>query len=209
MPRMRLLALFSRIRLSGSLFAGLLLLVTFSRAQTVATGETQMLNLPRQSQHAVVTQRIGITDVMINYHRPLTNGRQIWGKIVPHGQVWRAGANENTTITFTDPVTIEGQPLEKGTYGLHMIPGESEWTVIFSKNSSSWGSFTYKQQEDALRVKVKPQSSDPHDALTYDFDDPKSDSAVITMRWEKVAVPFKVAVKVNDIVLSSLHQQLV
>ncbi len=98
-----------------------------------------MLNLPRQSQHAVVTQRIGITDITVNYHRPLANGRQIWGKLAPYGQVWRAGANENTTITFSDPVTVEGQALDKGTYGLHMIPGENQWTVIFSKNSSVVG----------------------------------------------------------------------
>ena len=83
---------------------------------------------------------------------------RVWGGVVPYGQVWRAGANENTTIKFTDPVTIEGKPLPKGTYGLHMIPGENEWTVIFSNNSTSWGSFTYDQAEDALRVTVKPQS---------------------------------------------------
>jgi hypothetical protein len=195
-----------RIRLLV-LFAGLLSIVSFCQAQT-ATNETLMLNLPRQSQHAVVTQRIGITDITINYHRPLANGREIWGKIVPYGQVWRAGANENTTITFTDPVTIEGQALDKGTYGLHMIPGENQWTVIFSKNSTSWGSFTYKQEEDALRVTVKPQTAELHDALAYDFDDLKADSAVVTLRWGKVAVPFKVAVKVNDVVEASIHRQL-
>ncbi len=183
-------------------------LAGISHAQTVATGETVMLNLPRQSQHAQVTQRIGVTDIMINYHRPLANGRQVWGKVVPYGQVWRAGANENTTITFSDPVTIEGQALDKGTYGLHMIPGETQWTVIFSKNSTSWGSFTYKQDEDSLRVNVKPQTAELHDALAYDFDDLKSDSAVITMRWDKVAVPFKVGVNVNDIVTASIHRQL-
>jgi hypothetical protein len=191
------------------LLSTILSLLTLCHAQTVATGETQMLNLPRASQHAVVTQRIGITDITINYHRPLANGRQIWGKVVPYGQVWRAGANENTTIRFSDPVTIEGQALDKGTYGLHMIPGENQWTVIFSKDSTAWGSFSYKQQDDALRVDVKPQSAEVHDALSYDFDEPKPDSTVITMRWEKVAVPFKVAVKVNDIVTASLHQQLV
>jgi len=190
-----------------ALFGCVLLTTALTHAQT-ATNETVMLNLPRASQHALVSQRIGITDVTVNYHRPLANGRQIWGKVVPYGQVWRAGANENTTITFTDPVTVEGQPLDKGTYGLHMIPDEQEWTVIFSKNSSAWGSFTYKQEEDALRIKVKPQTSDQHDALTYDFDGLKPDSAVVTMRWEKVAVPFKITVKVNDIVTASLHQQL-
>src|SRR5579872_1868466 len=197
MQKVRLLALLSVV----------LLVPCVSPAQT-ATGETLMLNLPRASQHAQVTQRIGITDITVNYHRPLANGRQIWGKVVPYGQVWRAGANENTTITFSDPVTIEGQPLDKGTYGLHMIPGENQWTVIFSKNSTSWGAFTYKQDEDALRVTVKPQAAEVHDALTYDFDDVKADSTVVTMRWEKVAVPFKVEVKVNDIVTAAIHRQL-
>ncbi len=188
-------------------FAGALWATGLAQAQT-ATGETVMLNLPRASQHALVSQRIGITDITINYHRPLANGRQIWGKVVPYGQVWRAGANENTIITFTDPVTVEGQAIEKGTYGLHMIPGESQWTVIFSKNATAWGSFTYKQDEDALRVTVKPQSADTYNALAYDFDDVKADSAVVTMRWDKVAVPFKVQVNVNDIVTASVRQQV-
>src|SRR5277367_1867359 len=164
------------------LVASVLLTASFCAAQT-ATSETLMLDLPRQSQHALVAQRIGITDITVNYHRPLANGRQIWGKVVPYGQVWRAGANENTTITFTDPVTIEGQLLDKGTYGLHMIPGENQWTVIFSKAASEWGSFSYKQDEDALRVNVKPQPAEAHDALAYDFDDVKPNSTVVTMRW--------------------------
>jgi hypothetical protein len=196
MNRLRLFVLLSGLSLAS-----------FCQAQT-ATGETLMLDLPRQSQHALLTQRIGITEITINYHRPLANSRQIWGKVVPYGQVWRAGANENTTIAFSDPVTVEGQSLDKGTYGLHMIPGENQWTVIFSKNSTSWGSFTYKQEEDALRINVKPQTAEVHDALTYDFDEVKPDSTVVTMRWEKVAVTFKVAVKVNDLVTASIHRQL-
>ena len=199
MHRVRLLALLC--------FVFVFLTTGISFTQT-ATSETLMLNLPRASQHATVMQRIGITDITINYHRPLANGRQIWGKVVPYGQVWRAGANENTTITFTDPVTIEGQALDKGTYGLHMIPGENQWTVIFSRDSTSWGSFSYKDKDDALRVKVKPQAAELHDALAYDFDDVKADSTVVTMRWEKVAVPFRVAVNVNDLVTASIHRQL-
>jgi Protein of unknown function (DUF2911)/Tetratricopeptide repeat len=186
----------------------LVLLCTLLAAASLAHTQTVMLDLPLQSQHALITQRIGITDITINYHRPLVNSRQIWGKVVPYGEVWRAGANENTVVTFTDPVTIEGQPLDKGTYGLHMIPGENQWTVIFSKMSTAWGSFSYKQDEDALRVTVKPQTADFHDALTYDFDDLKPDSTVVTMRWEKVAVPFKVAVNLNDTVEASIHRQL-
>jgi tetratricopeptide (TPR) repeat protein len=166
------------------------------------------LDLPRQSQHATVSQRIGITDVTINYHRPLAGDRKIWGTLVPYGEVWRAGANENTTITFSDPVTIEGKPLDKGTYGLHMIPNQNEWVVIFSKNSTAWGSFTYDQKEDALRVSVKPQPGEMHNALTYDFDQLTPDSAVATLRWEKVAVPFKVGVDVNHVMAESLPNQL-
>jgi tetratricopeptide (TPR) repeat protein len=196
MHRPRLLVLVS-IFLLASFCA-----VTFCGAQTV------MLDLPLQSQKAEISQRVGLTDITIHYHRPLVNSREVWGKLVPYGQVWRAGANENTTITFSDPVTIEGQPLDKGTYGLHMIPGQDQWTVIFSKMSTAWGSFSYKQDEDALRVTVKPQAAEMHEALAYDFDDLKADSAVVTMRWEKVAVPFKVAANLNDTVTASVHKQM-
>lgn len=175
---------------------------------SVANAQSFVLDLPRPSQHAVLTQRIGITDITINYHRPMVNKRKVWGTLVPYGQVWRAGANENTTIAFTDSVTIEGKPLPKGTYGLHMIPAENEWTIILSKNSTSWGSFTYDQAEDALRVTVKPQAADFHEALTYDFDDVGPDSSIVTMRWEKVAVPFKVGVNTHEIVAQNLHNQL-
>jgi tetratricopeptide (TPR) repeat protein len=177
-------------------------------AASTAFAQSVQLNLPRDSQRASVSQRIGITDITVNYHRPLVKGRTIWGKVVPYGQVWRAGANENTTITFTDPVSVEGQPLAKGTYGLHLIPNQDQWTVIFSKTNTAWGSFTYKESEDALRVTVKPQAADFHEALAYDIDQPGEDSAIVTMRWEKIAVPFKVSVKVSDIVEASLHQQM-
>src|SRR6266705_3291593 len=162
----------------------LLLFQTIPVLISLAHAQSTILDLPRPSQHASVTQRIGITDITINYHRPLVNGRKIWGGLVPYGQVWRAGVNENTSIAFSDPVTIEGRPLDKGAYGLHMIAGENEWTVIFSKNSTSWGSFTYNQAEDALRVTSKPQSAELHEALTYDFDQLTPNSAVVTLRWE-------------------------
>jgi tetratricopeptide (TPR) repeat protein len=183
------------------------LLLLFS-APSMVRAQSALMDLPRPSQHAVLTQRIGITDITINYSRPLVNGRKVWGGLVPYGQPWRAGANENTTITFSDPVTIEGQPLAAGTYGLHMIPNENEWIVAFSKVNTAWGSFTYDKAEDALRVTVKPVATDLHDALTYDFDDLKADSAVVTLRWEKIAVPFKVGVNVHEIVEQNLHKQL-
>jgi DUF2911 family protein len=152
------------------------------------------LELPDVSQLADVKQRVGLTDIKIRYHRPLVNGRKIWGGLVPLGEVWRAGANENTTIDFNSDVTVEGQALPKGTYGLHMIPTADTWTVIFSKMSTAWGSYTYDQKEDALRVTVKPRPTEMTEALVYMFEDLKEDSATMTLKWEKIAVPVKVAV---------------
>jgi hypothetical protein len=172
-----------------------------------AEAQSAILNLPLASQHARVTQRIGITDITIDYYRPLVGGRKIFGGLQAYGEVWRTGANNNTTIEVSDPVTVEGQPLQKGVYGLHMIPGETSWVVIFSRNSTSWGSFTYDKAEDALRVTVKPRTIENCEALSYEID-PKPNSAVITMRWEKVAVPFTVEVDTPAIVELSLRNQL-
>jgi hypothetical protein len=154
-----------------------------------SNAQSAVLDLPRDSQHAKVIQRVGITDITINYHRPLVKGRKVWGGLVPYGQVWRAGANENTTIEFSDPVTVEGKTLAKGIYGLHMIPTENDWTVIFSKVATAWGSFTYKESEDALRVNVKPRPADMKEALAYEIDNVTPNAAVVTLRWEKVAAP--------------------
>jgi tetratricopeptide (TPR) repeat protein len=177
-------------------------------AATRGNAQSAVLDLPRDSQHAKVLQRVGITDITINYHRPLVKGRKVWGGLVPYGQVWRAGANENTTIEFSDPVNVEGKPLAKGIYGLHMLPTENEWTIIFSKTAAAWGSFTYNQAEDALRVTVKPRSAEMKEALAYEVDDVTPTSAIFTLRWEKLAVPFKVEVDTHDIVAQSLHKQL-
>ena len=185
-----------------------LLYLPIAAMSGASQAQSFVLDLPLQSQEAQVSQRIGIADISIKYHRPLAKDRKIWDGLVPYGKVWRAGANENTTITFSDPVMIEGKPLDKGTYGLHMIPNANEWTIIFSKNSTSWGSFTYDQAEDALRVSVKPVAADMHNALTYDFDQLQPDSAVVELEWGKIAVPFKVAVDVHEIVQASLKKQL-
>ena len=166
------------------------------------------LNLPYASQAAQVKQRVGVTDITITYHRPLVNGRKIWGGVVPMGQVWRAGANENTTIEFSTPVSIEGKPLAAGTYGVQMIPNADTWTVIFSKMAVAWGSYTYNQSEDALRVDVKPHPIEMEEALEYEFEDLKPDGVTVTMKWEKVAVPFHVAVNLNDTVMQSIRNEL-
>src|SRR6266513_2180535 len=167
------------------------------------------LNLPDVSQAAEVKQRIALTDVTVKYHRPLVNGRKIWGGLVPYGKVWRAGANENTTIEFSDAVSVEGKPLDKGTYGLHMIPNPDSCTVIFSKTNTGWGSYSYEQKEDALRVEVKPRPlAEIKEALEFEFEDLKPDSTAVTLKWEKLGVPFTVSVNDADQTLQNIRAQL-
>jgi Protein of unknown function (DUF2911) len=185
--------------------ARFVVLVTVS---VVGSAQSFVLDLPLPSQRAEITQRFGLTDITIRYHRPLAGDRKIWEGVIPYGKVWRGGANENSTITFTDPVMIEGKALDKGTYGLHMIPTANEWTIIFSRNATSWGSYAYDQSEDALRVNVKPAASDIHNAPTYDFDQLQPTSTVIDLEWGKVAVPFKVSVDVRSLAEADLKRQL-
>src|SRR5438093_2373877 len=167
------------------------------------------LNLPDVSQAAEVKQRMALTDITIKYHRPLVNGRKIWGGLVPYGKVWRVGANENTTIDFSDPVSVEGKPPAKGTYGLHMIPNSDSWTVIFSKTNTAWGSYSYDQKEDALRVDVKPKPlAEQKEALEFDFEDLKPRSTTVTLKWEKLGVPFTVSINDADQTLENIRAQL-
>src|SRR5258707_969690 len=157
------------------LLVGLGVLVGNASAQFKNGSQATELNIPRVSQRGTVSQRIGLTDITITYHRPEVGGREIWGKTVPFGKVWRAGANENTTITLSDDVSIEGKPLVAGTYGLHTIPDKDQWTIIFSKNATSWGSFSYDEKEDALRVSDKPHAPEAFYVLTVCFDNLKTE----------------------------------
>ena len=147
---------------------------------------------PQASPHAVLTQSVGTTDVTIDYHRPGVKGRQIWGGIVPYGKVWRTGANEATTISFSDDVTIDGKPLPKGTYSLHTIPGPNEWTIIFNKVAKQWGSFSYNQAEDALRVTAAPHPAPMTEWMEFTVPQLSNDNATFEIRWASLAVPFTV-----------------
>jgi len=198
----------NKFRFLLGLAAGISSLAGPANAQFKNGSQPTELNIPRVSQRGAVSQRIGLTDITITYHRPEVGAREIWGKTVPYGKVWRAGANENTTITFSDDVTVEGKPLSAGTYGLHTIPDKDQWTIIFSQNSTSWGSFSYDEKEDALRVTTKPQAADFREALTYTFEEVKPDSAAATLRWEKLAVPFHISVDVKAVVLRSVKNEL-
>jgi hypothetical protein len=166
------------------------------------------LGLPDRSQAAMVQQRIGVTDITIRYHRPLVDGRKIWGALVPYDKVWRAGANFNTTFEVTDPISVEGKALPKGIYGLHMIPTADTWTIIFSKAADSWGSYSYDQAEDALRVTVHPHASDMQEALEYSFGDLQPAAATVAMKWEKLTVPFRISVSDEQTVLPYIRRKL-
>ena len=174
------------------------------------------------NKKASVSERIGVTDVTVSYNRPALKSREgkIWGQLVHYGYKdlgfgtskeapWRAGANENTTISFSTDVSVEGKPLTAGTYGLMMAVQENDVTVIFSKNTSSWGSYFYDLKEDALRVTVKPLKDQPSvERLQYEFMNETDSSAVVALKWEKWAIPFTVKVNLVQTQLASLRNEL-
>ena len=167
------------------------------------------LKLPEASPAATVSQTIGLTEIKVVYHRPAVAGREVWGKLVPYGEPWRAGANENTTVMFSSDVKIGGKPLKAGTYGLHMLPTAKDWTVMLSTMALAWGSFSYDQKEDALRVTVTPRATTAsQDRLSYRFDDPSETKATLVLSWEKLEVPITIEVETPKIVLASVRQQL-
>jgi hypothetical protein len=182
------------------------LIAAFAALMLVSAAWAQQLDLPRPSPKATVSQTVGLTDVTITYCRPSVKGRVIWGGLVPYDQVWRTGANEATTITFTDEVTIEGTKLPAGTYGLFTIPGKDEWTVIFNKGAKQWGAFEYKQDQDALRIKVKPHADEFREILTLWFPAVSTESATVAICWEKLTVPFTIKVDTVNKVLAAARK---
>jgi Protein of unknown function (DUF2911) len=185
--------------------------------------QAQSLTVPSGgSNKAMVSERIGVSDITINYGRPGVKGREgkIWGQLVPYGFTdlgfgnrkpapWRAGANENTTVEFSHDVKIEGKDLPAGKYGLHLAVGENESTFIFSKNSTSWGSFFYEESEDALRVNIKNEKLEQSvEWLKYEFLNTTNNSATIAVSWEKMRFGFKIEVDVHKIVLEGFRRDL-
>jgi tetratricopeptide (TPR) repeat protein len=187
---------------TATLSALLLSIAGASAAQPVP------LTLPEASPKASVSQTVGLTDITIAYHRPGVAARKIWGALVPYNEAWRAGANENTTISFSSPVTVGGKTIPAGTYGLHMIPTEGDWTVILSTVSSAWGSFSYDPKEDAVRLTVKPEPAELEERLSYAFDNLTEKSVEAVLRWEKLLVRFPIAVDTPSVVLASIRSQL-
>lgn len=181
------------------------------------------------NQKSVITQYIGsLVHVTITYNSPDVTSPTgedrrgaIWGQLVPYGLTdlgfglrnpspWRAGANENTTIEFSHDVEFQGQAIQAGKYGFHVVAEESgNWTIILSNNSGAWGSFFYDEKEDALRVEVSPEESEYHEWLTFEFTDRQADQCTAALVWETKALPFTITVPgMNDIYLSQIRSEL-
>jgi hypothetical protein len=180
------------------------------------------------NQFASVTQGIGPIRLTVEYSSPDVHGPtgedrrgKIWGDLVPFGMAdlgfgtcgdqcpWRGGANENTVFTTTHDVEVQGKPLPAGTYGLHFIPGKEEWTVVFSKNHTSWGSYFYDVKEDALRVQTKPEKGEYREWLTYEFTDRQPDKATLALKWEELQVPVTIGAKdINEVYFAAIRNQL-
>lgn len=175
----------------------------------IFTGNTnvasaQAVRFPAPSPATTIKQTVGITDISIVYSRPGVKGREIWGKVVPFNELWRAGANLSTMIEFSDDVKIEGQKVPAGKYSIFMIPAEQgEWTLVVNKAVNLAGTNGYKQEDDILRAKVKTQALPaPKEWLEYAFDDLTDSSTVISLLWEKVRVPMKVEIATNELTFS-------
>ena len=187
----------------------IVLTFNFSFAQT----KPRSLTLPELSPKASVQQMVGISTVTITYHRPSVRGRKVWGKLVPYGlndgKPWRAGANENTTIKFEHGVFINQKFLKPGTYGIHIIPTKrNKWILILSNSSTSWGSFTYNPNEDALRVTMDIKKTAFTEQLKYEFTDISFNEAKVWLSWGKIKAGFKLRFDTHEVVLKSIRQEL-
>lgn len=161
---------------------------------------------PQRSPWASVQQTIGTTLIAIEYHRPAVRGRAIWGSLVPYHQVWRAGANEATTIRFSDNVRINEQEVKAGTYSLFMIPRPDVWTVILNRRAKQWGAFEYDPKLDVLRFEVKPKVNSYADWLTFALDPTSDSTAYVQLLWEKLKVSFLVEVDVEGLATARMKK---
>lgn len=166
------------------------------------------VKLPAASPKAKVYQQIGVTDMAISYHRPLVKGREIFGKLIPFGRVWRAGADENTIIKFSTDVTIDGKVVKAGAYGLHTIPNKDSWTIILNSETKAWGSYFYKKEKDVLRFNVTPKTIANQEAMTFSFTQVSGNKATVELSWATTSVSFDVSVNSAELVNKNIKAQL-
>jgi hypothetical protein len=168
----------------------------------------QRLTTPQPSPHARVEETVGVTDFSVDYHRPSVKNRRIWGGLVPYDEIWRAGANEPTLVSFSTPVKVEEQPLAAGTYSLYFIPGEKQWTAVFNRFTEGWGTYSYDPAEDVLRVRVAPHQAEMQERLLYAIEDATDSAATLAMRWEALRVPVRIAIDTPALVTASIKSAL-
>lgn len=164
--------------------------------------------VPRVSPNALVGQTIGVTEVRVSYGRPSVRGRTIFGDLVPFGEVWRTGANEATTISFSSPVRIEGESLDAGTYGFFTLPRADEWTLIFNNEPEQWGAFNYDSSKDALRVAVEPESAPTRELVTFSFQGVTDSTATAVLRWAETRVPFEISANTTEVLATRAAERV-
>jgi hypothetical protein len=168
--------------------------------------QTPKINFPAASPGATLTQRVGLTDIQINYNRPGAKGRKVFGGLVPYDHIWRTGANTATKVSFSTPVKLNGTEVPAGTYELFTIPGTSEWTVVIHKNMSQWGAYAYDEKNDVARIKAKPVSlPTPVETLEISIGDVRDESATLNIAWEKVRVPVALTVDVKSTLVPQIE----
>lgn len=187
-----------------------LALVAFATASVAGlsgqTASAPKVEFPQASPGCTLKQRVGLTDIKIEYSRPGVKGRKIFGGLEAYGKVWRTGANAATKIFFSTPVKVEGTELAAGTYELFTIPGEQEWTVIFHKNVSEWGAYSYDSKGDVARLTVKPVTlGAPVETFTIEINNIRDESATLELFWEKTLVPVQLTVDVVSKVLPQIE----
>jgi hypothetical protein len=162
----------------------------------------------RVSPACTVSQEIGISKIDLAFARPAVKGRKIWGELVPFGQVWRAGANSATVITFSHAAKVAGKDVPAGTYGFFVIPGEKTWTLILNKKAKQWGAYEYKAGEDLLRWEATPQAGPFLEYLDYRVIPTDGGHATVELGWEKLRVSFTVAFDTRAIYWAHLEDSL-
>jgi tetratricopeptide (TPR) repeat protein len=170
----------------------------------ISTQIKAQLELPRVSPKASVSQTVGYCNITVEYYRPAVKGRDIWGALVPFGQIWRTGANDATTIQFTTNVSINGMSVPAGMYSLFTIPEKDEWTIILNKTFKQWGAYNYKSDDDLLRFTVKPVVSEFNERLLFSFTEVSDSTATLSMSWDKLKVSFSI----KEDIYKHAHQKI-
>jgi hypothetical protein len=184
-------------------------LITLLTLFVLTSNSYAQIELPAASPTAIFTQKVGLTDVTIDYSRPSMKGRKVYGDLVPFGKLWRTGANMATKLTFADDVKIGGKDLAAGTYALFTIPGKDEWTIILNKNYNQGGTGNYKESEDALRTTVKPHIIDGKiETFMINLEGVTPNSAMIELGWESTIVHIPLEVSIDERIMASIDRSM-